>query len=105
MCACGDRFEWTLVSAAICLSILLFVALSTLLVDRMPVRGRFSRPFGIAGDGARYLRINLVCMHGNILSWSFSMASTMVSMGKLKNWCMYFICCCLYGSMYTEFSA
>ena len=54
-------------------------------VLRIPGRGLFILPFGVAGDGARYLRMRSGFMSGIPLNWSFDMAFNIVAGGKLKN--------------------
>ena len=49
-------------------------------------------PFGVAGDGARYLRMRLgLLMNGMPVNWLMSAALMSILRGALKNdWCMYF---------------
>ena len=53
-------------------------------VLRMPGLGLFILPLGVAGDGARYLRIRSGFMSGMSLNWPFAMAFRRVAGGKLK---------------------
>ena len=66
--------------------------LSFFLVLRMPAFVLFILPFGVAGDGVRYLRIlSGLFMNGMPVNWLLSAASMIILMGALKNaWCMYF---------------
>jgi hypothetical protein len=72
----------------------------------IPGHGLFILPFGAAGNGARYLWISSGFMSGMPLIWPFAIAFRRVAGGKFKNvWCMYFICCCLYGSVCNDVAA
>ena len=72
-----------------------------LLVLRIPVRGRFMRPFDVAGLGARYLRTKSAFINGTPCNWPLLMALINVCAGGLKkDWCTYFSCCCLNGNVY-----
>ena len=53
-------------------------------VLRIPGHGLLILPFGVAGDGARYLRMRLGFMSGISLNWSLDMAFNIVAGGKLK---------------------
>jgi hypothetical protein len=53
-------------------------------VLRIPGRGLFILPFGVAGDGVRYLQMRLAFMSGMPLNWSLDMAFDIVAGGKLK---------------------
>ena len=66
--------------------------LSLFLVLHMPDFGFLILPFGVAGDGARYLRmVSALFMNGMPVNWLLSVASMRILMGALKNaWCMYF---------------
>ena len=81
--------------------------LSFFLVLRMPAFGFFILPFGVAGNGARYLRMRFgLLMHGMPINWLLSAASVRILRGALKNdWCMYFSWLCLYGSVYKDLFA
>ena len=77
-----------------------------LFVLDIPGRGLFILPFGVAGDGARYRLMSLGFMSGMPLNWPLAMAFRRVAGGRLKKvWCMYFICCCLYGRVYKDVAA
>ena len=62
----------------------------------------FILPLAVAAEGARYLHTSSgFPRNGMPCSWLLLAASMMVAIGGLKNaWCMYFNCCCLYGSVY-----
>ena len=66
--------------------------LSFFLVLLMPDFGFFVMHFGVAGNGARYLRMEFeLLMNGMPVNWLLSAASMSILMGALKNdWCMYF---------------
>ena len=55
------------------------------LVLLIPVRGRFIRPFGVAGEGGNYFFIVSTFMKGIFISWLFTIAFIRVVGGKLKN--------------------
>ena len=55
------------------------------LVLRMTAFGFFIFPFGVAGDGARYLRmLSEVFMNGISINWLLRAASMSILMGALK---------------------
>ena len=54
-------------------------------VLRMPVRGRFIRPFDVAGLGAKYFRIKSAFMNGIPSNWPLLIALINVCAGGLKN--------------------
>ena len=66
--------------------------LSFFLVLRMPAFGFFVLTFGVAGDGARYLRMKFGSLINGIpVNWLLSAASMRILRVALKNyWCMYF---------------
>ena len=67
----------------VCLST--FPSGGVLLVLLIPVRGRFIRPFGVAGEGGKYFFIASTFMQGIFMSWLFTIAFIRVVAGKLKN--------------------
>ena len=59
--------------------------LSFFLVMRMPAFDFFVLTFGVAGDGARYLRmVSRLFMNGMPVNWLLSAASMIIWMGVLK---------------------
>ena len=64
--------------------------LSFFLVLCMPAFGFFVLPFGVAGDGAIYLRmVSGLFINGMPVNWFLSAASMSILIGALKNaWCM-----------------
>ena len=58
--------------------------LSFFLVLHMPAFGFFILPFGVAGDGARYLRMKLgLLMNGMPVNWLLSAALMIILRGAL----------------------
>ena len=94
-------FGWRMTSSIFTGSHLL--SLAFLLRLLIPGHGRLMCPFGVAGDGARYRWMSLGFMSGILYSWPLLVALSKVVGGKLKNiWCIYFICCCLCGSVHKD---
>ena len=59
--------------------------LSFFLVLQMPAFGLFIMPFGVAGDGARYLRMfSMLLMNVISVNWLFCAASMSILVGALK---------------------
>ena len=75
--------------SAICIpNLIALLLLSFFLVLRMPAFGFFILPFGVDGDGARYLQMKLgLLMNGIPVNWLLSAASMSILRGVLKNVC------------------
>ena len=64
---------------------------------KIPVCGSVMRPFGVAGEGARYIRRSFSFMQEKPCNRTFWIALIIVVTGRLKKfWCVNFTFYCLY---------